>query len=260
MPASKSLMAHLVLGYPTLAESIRTAEVYISAGCGILELQVPFSHPTADGPVITAACREAVEKQGVRVEDCIDALKWLRGRHPEQEIMVMSYANRIYAYGAQRFAGQMQDIGIKHLIVPDLPVDAPLSHLFSIGGNMDTRAESVSLVPVIAANITPERLQRLVRQAFGFFYLMSDFKITGGQFSLHPGLLNIISYIRRENPSARIGIGFGISEPEQVREVLKHADVAIVGSSIIKARYAGSLAEHLASLLGAVQTSTNKSL
>jgi tryptophan synthase alpha subunit len=96
------VMAHLVLGYPTLAASLETAEQYIAAGVQILELQIPFSHPTADGPVITAAC-QAATRQGVSVRDCIDAIGQLRSRHPQQEIMVMSYLNRLYTFGFQDF-------------------------------------------------------------------------------------------------------------------------------------------------------------
>lgn len=251
--ASKGLMAHLVLGYPTLPDSIRSAESYIAAGCNILELQIPFSHPTADGPLITAACREAVENQHVQVEDCLAALQWLRARYPKQEIMVMSYANRVYTYGAGRFVSKMEQMGVRHLIIPDLPIDSPLSDLFSLKSISGKAGSGVSLVPVLAANISPGRLQSLMRLGCEFFYLMSDFKITGSDFSLHTGLLQIISTIREANPGARIGIGFGISTPGHVRAVLRHADVAIVGSALIKAQIAGNLAAYLGSLTDAVR-------
>lgn len=242
------IMAHLVWGYPSLAESIDTAVAHIKAGIGILELQIPFSHPTADGPVITAACQEAI-RQGVSVQDCIAAIRDLRTRFPKQEIMVMSYLNRIYSYGFQRFATEMSTVGVRHLIVPDLPVDTAVSVL--------APNSSIQFVPVLAANTPDARLEKLLQMGFDFYYLMSDFKITGSGFSLHPRLKAIVSKIKAsgsENTnSVRVGIGFGISTPAQTRLVLEEADIAIIGSALIQAQKAGKLEQYLESLQDVVQ-------
>lgn len=242
------VMAHLVLGYPTLDESLHSAETYIRAGVRVLELQIPFSHPTADGPVITAACREAV-RQGVTMHDCIGAIAHLREHYPTQEIMVMSYLNRIYAFGFRTFAAEMRVLGVRHLIVPDLPVDD--------GGWPAADRESLSLVPVLAANIADARLEQLLAQGFDFFYLMSDFKITGSSFSLHPRLREVIARIRAYRPGGippRIGIGFGISSPEQALLVSREADLAIIGSALIQAQVDGRLDHYLGELKQAFAT------
>ncbi len=231
-------MAHLVLGYPTLEESLATAEQYIAAGCAILELQVPFSHPTADGPVITMACREAIENQQVSVADCLVAIRTVRERHPEQEIVVMSYVNRVFSYGLAKFTEELRDMGIRHLIVPDLPVDSALAQQMT----------AVKLMPVLAANTSEERLEKLLAQGFDFFYLMSDFKITGSGFSLNPHLQQLIARIRAGSAEARVGIGFGISTPEQARLVASESDYAIIGSALITARNEGRLEPYLAEL------------
>jgi len=244
------IMAHLVLGYPTLAESIRTAETYVRAGVQILELQIPFSHPTADGPVITAACQEAV-RRGVSVQDCIAAIRSIREQWPEQEIMVMSYLNRVFSFGFQRFVEEMEQIGVRHLIVPDLPVDS--APAFTVHGS------SLKLVPVLAANVSDARLEKLLGMGFDFFYLMSDFKITGSEFSLNPRLREVIAKIKsagatRSRPGTeareglRVGIGFGISTPEQTRLVAEEADVAIIGSALIQAQREGRLERYLEAL------------
>jgi tryptophan synthase alpha chain len=238
----RQVMAHLVLGYPTLAESLRTAEQYVEADCGILELQIPFSHPTADGPVITQACREAVEQQQVSVADCMKAIGSLRERFPAQEIVVMSYLNRVFAYGFELFSAQLAALDIRYAIIPDLPVDSLLARQH-FGAQ-----RSVQLVPVLAANIALPRLNQLLNDGFDFFYLMSDFKITGSGFSLHPHLEQVIAHIRAHNAAARVGIGFGISTPEQVRTVQATADMAIIGSSLIKAQQEGRLAAYLDAL------------
>ena len=267
------LMAHLVLGYPTLAGSMQTAAQYIAAGVEILELQIPFSHPTADGPVITIACQEAT-RQGVTIRNCIEAIRGLRFQYPEQEIMVMSYLNRIYTFGFEAFVSEMGAVGVRHLIIPDLPVDSRAAEDLTTFKKLS----NLNLVPVLAANTTDARVEKLLAAGFDFFYLMSDFKITGSGFSLHPRLKTIIQKIREHqstnlpaeaiakagrqssdhqltNPqSIRIGIGFGISTPEQARLVAGEADVAIIGSALIQAQTAGKLTEYLESLRLAFNT------
>lgn len=242
------VMAHLVLGYPTLTESIRTAAAYVRAGVQILELQIPFSHPTADGPVITAACQEAV-RQGVSVRDCIGAIRSIREQWPEQEIMVMSYANRLYHFGFQQFADEMEAVGVRHLIVPDLPVDGAARFI--------APPSSVQWVPVLAANVPDSRLDQVLGMGFDFFYLMSDFKITGSGFSLNPRLREVIDKIKSSGATSsrpgtaagrRIGIGFGISTPEQARLVAYEVDVAIIGSALILAQQEGRLERYLEKL------------
>ncbi len=242
--SSLPVMAHLVLGYHSLESSLRTAEQYIHAGVSILELQIPFSHPTADGPVITKACQEAT-RQGVSIQACIEAIQGLRAQFPKQEIMVMSYLNRIYTYGFQAFVNEMELLGVNHLIIPDLPADVSKSFLGP--------RSSLKLVPVLAANTSDARLEKLLGSGFDFFYLMSDFKITGSEFSLHPRLQSLITRIRNHHssatlPSPRIGIGFGISTPQQAQLVASTVDVAIIGSALIQAQNEGKLEEYLESL------------
>lgn len=232
------VMAHLVLGYPDLETSLESAETYIAAGVEVLELQIPFSHPTADGPVITTACREAV-RRGVTVDDCLQAVATLRARFPKQEIVVMSYANRLYSYGFQPFAQALSELDIRYLIVPDLPVDLS-NPMFQLENSR------VKLVPVLAANTPVSRVDALQNAGFDFFYLMSDFKITGSGYSLHPRLRQLIQQLKTR--PCRVGIGFGITSAEQVRSVADEADLAIVGSALIQAQKEGKLTEYLESL------------
>ena len=236
----KGVMAHLVLGYPSLQESIETAVTYIEAGCAILELQIPFSHPTADGPVITQACQYAVEQHHTTVADCLEAIGTIAAKYPEQEIIVMTYLNRLFTFGIEAFTTAMLEMGVERIIVPDLPVHTPIAQKFISFG--------VKLVPVLAANVGDARLSELLAQDFDFYYLMSDFKITGSGFSLNPRLQQIIATIRNRKPDASVGIGFGISSREQVAQVLETADYAIIGSSLIKAKAENRLHEYLNSL------------
>jgi len=243
-PSVIPVMAHLVLGYPTLTESLNTAEKYVAAGVQILELQIPFSHPTADGSVITLACQEAT-RQGVSVKQCIEAIKSLRAQFPTQEIIVMSYLNRLYTYGFQAFVTEMEFAGVQYLIVPDLPADVAQTFV--------PPPSSLKIVPVLAANTSDARLEKLQTGGFDFFYLMSDFKITGSGFSLHPSLKALIKKIKSwpvgtsQHPP-RVGIGFGISTPEQAKLVAAEADIAIIGSTLIQAQNMGNLESYLGSL------------
>src|ERR1043166_7604234 len=107
-------MAHLVIGYPTLEESLRTAETYIHHQIEIVELQIPFSHPTADGSVITQANKTAIG-QGVTVEDCFNFMEKLSEKFPEQKIMVMTYLNKLFSYGIEKFCSRLRKLNIRQL-------------------------------------------------------------------------------------------------------------------------------------------------
>ena len=155
----------------------------------------------------------------------------------------MVYLNRIYTFGFQGFIEEMNAAGVHHLIIPDLPPDVAHSFISS--------QTSVKIVPVLAANTSTARLEKLMALGFDFYYLMSDFKITGSGFSLHPNLQAIIQKIKsgtNGHSSPRIGIGFGISTPEQAKLVSEEADLAIIGSALIQAQNAGKLPEYLESL------------
>lgn len=236
----RPLMAHLVLGYPDMATSLATAAEYVRAGCAILELQIPFSHPTADGPVITHACQQAVQGGQATVDDCLDAIQTLRNQFPDQEIIVMTYLNRAFTYGVAALAARLNALGITQAIIPDLPADSVLADQF--------RKAGLNMIPVIAANVPEARLSRLLKLPFNFIYLMSDFKITGSAFSLHPRLEKVLQTIKAERHDVRTGIGFGISTREQVELVTSVANYAILGSSLLKAQEEGRLAAYLGGL------------
>ena len=166
----------------------------------------------------------------------------------------MSYLNRIFAHGLAEFGREMRAMHIRHLIVPDLPVDSPLAQTLT---GADT--SPLTLIPVLAANVSAARLEKLLALGFDFFYLRADFKITGSTFSLHPRLTEVVEKIKACPPLAskrRIGIGFGISTPEQARLIVKTADVAIIGSALIQAQQQGRLEMYLESFQNALVPAT----
>lgn len=238
---SNPLMGHLVLGYPTLPDSIATAEAYIAAGVQILELQIPFSDPSADGFTITEANHVAIAN-GTTIAQCLSELKALHSRHPQQAIVPMTYVNKLFAYGVERLAAELVPLNMASIIVPDLALDSPLARQVIAAG--------LKPVPVLATNVTETRLNLALAHQPEYVYLMADFKITGQQFTLHERLVDLVGRIRKQS-SARIGIGFGISSGAHVQAVLQLADFAIVGSSLIEAQKAQALDSKLKELVGA---------
>lgn len=234
------VMGHLVLGYPTLEKSIENALAYAEAGFKILELQIPFSHPTADGTVITNANRIAVESNKVSVKMCFDAFALIKKSYPSIEIIAMTYLNKIFSFGLHNFIEECQTVGIKNLIIPDLPFDDPIAQKINQSGKC-------KLVPVLAANTKDSRIDLAIEAQPEHFYLMSEFKITGQGFGIHENLENKIQKIKSKS-TAKVGIGFGISTKDHVEMVTKIADYAIIGSALINADNSGKLSEKLKEL------------
>ena len=226
--ATLPLMAHWVLGYPTLPESERIILELAEAGVQYLELQIPFSHPTADGPLITAANRTALAS-GTTLHEALAVVARIKAAYPAQHIVLMTYTNKVSAFGYEAFARQALQAGATGLILPDLPFDALEADKL--------RAEGIQLIPVLGPNISDERLQILLKQHPKLVYRMAGYKITGSSFGLDVRLAGLVQTLR--NAGAKVGIGFGISTPGQVQAVLEIADFAIIGSSLLNA-YAGT--------------------
>jgi tryptophan synthase alpha subunit len=233
-------MGHLVLGYPTLAQSIDTARQYVQAGVAILELQIPFSDPSADGYVITHANQQAVA-QGATVPKCMEVIASLRSEFPGTPLLVMTYANKVYRYGVARFAQQLLAVGVTDVIIPDLALESPQAQ--------ELLAAGLRMVPVLGANTDDARLSQFMALKPAYWYLMADFKITGQSFTLHEDLVNLIRKIQNQS-DGKIGIGFGISSAAHLEAVGQIADFAIVGSALITAQEEGKLTQRLLELVG----------
>ena len=233
-------MAHTVIGYPSLEESQVIVEKYIKAGFEILELQIPFSHPTADGSVLTQANQVAAEK--TTVEQSFDFLKSINANNPTQKIMAMTYLNKVFAYGVNAFCDQLAAVNVPYLIVPDLPFDSPFAKQIH-------EHKTVQLIPVLSANVSDERLKKALANRPDYLYVMADYKITGSGFSIHPKVKQLIEKAKAIHP-CKVGLGFGISTAEQVQIVLQVADFAIMGTALMKSVNAKKVDEKLQELAG----------
>lgn len=234
-PSGLRLMTHVVAGFPDLGTSEALILAMDEAGADFIEVQIPFSDPMADGPVIMRANQRALD-QGTRVADCFKLVHRLQGR-VSAPLLFMSYANVPFRLGLKTFIQKSKAAGASGLILPDLPFDEPMED----GENESspetyTRladAEEICPVYVVSPDISSERLKKIASLGRGFLYTTLKIGITGGQQATDPRGLAFLKTIRKET-ALPIAAGFGISTPEQARSLEGQAEIAVVGSQLIR--------------------------
>lgn len=219
-------MPYFPLGYPDLDTSIDVIEALAKNGADLIEVGLSFSDPLADGPVIQHATQIALEK-GITVKKSLAAVKELRSRGVDIPLILMGYYNPMLAYGLEKFVRDAEEAGADGFIIPDLPMEEAEEFVGATGGS------PLPLIPMLAPTSSPERMERIARNAKGFIYLVSVTGITGERKSLAEGLDELIVQVR-EHTSAPVCVGFGIGTPEQAKEVGKMADGVIVGTACVR--------------------------
>jgi tryptophan synthase alpha chain len=196
-----------------------------SAGVDILELGIPFSDPLADGATIQAAAGRAITA-GTSVSVVLGIVRQIR-RTSELPIVLFTYLNPVYVYGFERFIKDASSAGADGLLILDLPPDeeSKNSELAGIHGLLSIR--------LIAPTTPPDRMELIAKSAEGFIYYVSREGVTGEQTSLSQSISSQVAEIRNHT-SLPIAVGFGISTPEQAREVASQADAVVVGSAIVR--------------------------
>lgn len=220
----KAFIAFLTCGDPDLDTTAAAVRAAAENGADLIELGIPFSDPTAEGPVIQNANYRAL-KGGVTTDKIFTLVKTLR-QDVKIPMVFMTYANVVFSYGAERFLSACSSIGIDGLILPDLPFEEkeeflPLCHQYHI--------DLISLIAPTSDN----RIAMIAKEAEGFVYLVSSLGVTGTRSEINTDLESIIKVIR-ENTTIPCAIGFGISTPEQAKKMAAISDGAIVGSAIVK--------------------------
>jgi tryptophan synthase alpha chain len=212
-------------GFPDLATARAIGEAYVDAGADLIEVGMPFSDPLADGPVIHAAGVEAL-RAGTTVAGVLELGAALAPRVP---VVLMAYANIVYARGFETFAATLRAHDLSGLIVPDLPLEeAP-----ALRAACD--AEGIALVPLVAPTTPDERLARIGAQARGFVYAVSLVGTTGERGALAEGLG---AFLRRASAASEVpvAVGFGIATPAQAAAAADAgAAGVIVGSRLVRA-------------------------
>ncbi len=220
----KAFIAFITCGDPDLATTAAAVRAAVANGADLIELGIPFSDPTAEGPVIQGANLRAL-RGGITTDQIFDFVKELR-RDVKVPMVFMTYANVIFSYGADRFISTCKDIEIDGLIIPDLPFEEkeeflPFCHKYGV--------DLVSLIAPTSEN----RIAMIAKEAEGFLYIVSSLGVTGMRSEIKTDLASMIKVVR-ENTDVPCAIGFGISTPEQAKKMADLSDGAIVGSAIIK--------------------------
>ena len=219
------LMTHIVLGYPTFEDAFRIVEAMVNAGVDLMELQIPFSEPIADGPIILHANQKALAG-GATVQKCMDfAQKIVKSF--DIPFLFMSYYNILFKYGVDRFVGAMHDNGIVGAIVPDLPPEEGEDYLDAM--------EKYHLSPIfIFSPTTPEkRMVYLNSYGKGFIYCVARKGVTGVATDFSTQLTEYLLRCRKAT-ELPLALGFGVKEREDVEFLIGKADIAVIGSETIR--------------------------
>lgn len=220
----KAFIPFITCGDPDLETTKACIREMVRNGADLIELGIPFSDPTAEGPVIQGANIRALAS-GTTTSKIFEMVTELR-REISIPMVFMTYANVVFAYGAERFLTACEQVGIDGLILPDLPYEEKDEFL------PVCREHHVALISLIAPT-SAGRIATIAREAEGFIYLVSSLGVTGTRSEITTDLGSIMKVIR-ENSSVPCAIGFGISTPEQAAKMAGLSDGAIVGSAIIK--------------------------
>ncbi|MDD6278742.1 MAG: tryptophan synthase subunit alpha [Oscillospiraceae bacterium] len=220
----KAFIPFITCGDPDLETTAKVVRAAAENGADLIELGIPFSDPTAEGPVIQGANIRALAG-GVTTDKIFDLVHELR-RDVKIPIVFMTYSNVVFSYGAERFMSKCKETEIDGIILPDLPFEE--KEEFS-----DTaRKYGIDIISLIAPT-SENRISMIAKEAEGFIYIVSSLGVTGLRNEITTNIGDIVRVIH-ENSKVPCAVGFGISKPEQAKKMASVSDGAIVGSAIIK--------------------------
>jgi len=224
-PGHVALIAYITIGYPSIEATLKVVPFLASSGCDIVELGIPFSDPLADGATIQKASFCALQN-GVTPQLCLEVARQL-SQMVSVPLVFMTYFNPVFSYGLREFCSACASSGVSGLIIPDLPPEEG-SELEAI-----TQRQGLDLIYLLAPTSTEERIRLVAERSRGFIYLVSVTGVTGVRERLPTDLETFVARVRTVAPQP-LCVGFGISTPEQARQVAKVADGVIVGSRVIQ--------------------------
>jgi tryptophan synthase alpha chain len=220
------VMAHAVVGYPSLDANREMLAAMDAAGVDLVELQLPFSEPIADGPVFVRANQEAI-RAGISWEDYFGLVAWA-SRRVRFPVLFMGYYNSILQMGEERFARRLAEAGGRGYIVADLPPEE--------AGTLNRSGRAAGLDPILimTPTNTPDRLAAIAREASGFVYCVARKGVTGKRTNLSIGVAEFLARARQAT-WLPLALGFGLKTPEDVAAVRGLAEIAIVGTACLEA-------------------------
>ncbi|MBI4976051.1 MAG: tryptophan synthase subunit alpha [Spirochaetes bacterium] len=220
---SIGIMTHTVIGYPSVTDCTRTVRTMADNGADYIELQIPFSDPIADGPVILNANQRSLA-QGMTVKKCFEFMKHMR-ELTDIPLLFITYANIPFQYGIEAFCKQAAASGAAGIIVPDLPFDD------AEGLYIAAKKAGICSVPVVSEVTSPERFAAIDEVATGFIYVTARIGVTGAKTS-SDGIKPFLKRVKKRS-NTPLAVGFGIASATQVRDLVSHADIAVIGSHLV---------------------------
>lgn len=220
----KAFVAFVTCGDPDLETTAEVIRALVGNGVSLIELGIPFSDPTAEGPVIQAANERAL-KAGTTTDRIFDMVAEVR-RDVTVPMVFMTYANVVFSYGTERFLDRCVELDIQGIILPDVPFEEKADF------DPQCRERGLALVSMVAPT-SESRISMIASEARGFVYVVSSLGVTGVRSSITTDIGAMTSLIRKST-DVPCAVGFGISTPEQARTMAEHADGIIIGSAIVR--------------------------
>lgn len=219
------LMTHIVIGYPSMEASYEIVKAMVAGGVDLMELQIPFSEPIADGPVILKANQEALAG-GITVQQCLDFAARVAADF-DIPFLVMTYYNIVFKYGVERFAAALKAMGLRGAIVADLPPEE--------GGDYLKAMETHDLAPIFifAPTSSDARMGLIAEHAQGFVYCVARKGVTGQQTEFSRELEGYLDRCRRAT-DLPLALGFGVKDREDIRFLTGKVDIAVIGTQTIR--------------------------
>jgi tryptophan synthase alpha chain len=219
------VMAHVVCGYPSFEDNLKELEIMAEAGVDIVELQFPFSEPSADGPLFVEANEQSL-KAGTTVDQCFELMTKVSARFPFK-VLMMGYYNTAFKMGEDVFVKRLKAAGGVGFILPDLPIEE--------AGNLHKLAAEADIEPVILMTPTSsdKRLAQLGAASRGMVYAVARKGVTGSKTNMGDDVVALIERCRKHT-DVPIGVGFGISDKQDMDFLRGHADMAIIGTAALK--------------------------
>ncbi len=219
------LMTHIVIGYPNLETSFEVVRTMVEAGVDLMELQIPFSEPMADGPVILKANQDALAT-GITVNQCFDFPEKVAGSY-DIPFLFMTYYNILFKYGIEAFAERMAQCGLCGAIVPDLPPEEADEYLAAMNRH------GMSPIFIYAPNTSETRMGQIAEHGSGFIYCIARKGVTGLQTNFSQQLGSHLASCRTAT-KLPLALGFGVKNRADVQFLKNQADIAVVGSQAIR--------------------------
>jgi len=217
------VMTHQVIGYPDFETNEQAIECFYRHGVDLIELQIPFSDPVADGPLFVKS-NQAVLDKGVKVSQCLDFVERMVKKYPIS-FLIMTYYNILYQYGVEKFIDKCQHIRVQGTIVPDAPIDEAKAYFDY------SRKKGLAAVSIATPYSDENRLQEIASVGSGFIYYVPRKGVTGTKTNFESEVLAGIQRAKTQT-GATIAVGFGIQKAEDVKRLIGIADIVIIGSKI----------------------------